>query len=147
MVKKETVKIMAMLCAFYGQGKGEPEAMADAWHIVLQEYSYNEACEAVINFAKTDTRDYATFPAVGKIVQEIEKGRAARGKAVNEVYLAIALNNRSYEDLSAMAKAICPPTLFDEWRAYSNRHADEFCANEAKYKGILRGNLNNLLEA
>lgn len=145
MTKQETIKIMAMLCAFYGQGKGDPEQMATAWHLVLQEYGYNEACAAVVDFARNDTRDYATFPAVGKIVQEIEKTRASRDRAISEVYMALAYNNKEYSDLSATAKAICPPELFTEWAYHCTRHADEFAENGAKYKAILRGNLNNLL--
>lgn len=145
MTKEETIKVMAVLCALYGQGKGDPKMMATAWHLILQDYGYDETCAAVVEFAKNDVRDYATFPAVGKIVQAIEAMRTKRNRAINEVYMAIALNNKAYEDLSETAKAICPPALFEEWKRYSVRHADEFCEHGAKYKAVLRGNLNKLL--
>lgn len=89
MTKEETIKLMATINAFYAGGKNDPRAQANAWHLILKDFDYNTAFEAVINFAKHDRREYATFPAVGSIVAEIEKLTAERMKPVNEVMVNI----------------------------------------------------------
>ena len=50
----------------------------NAWHMILQKYDFDDAKEAVLNFAEHDTREYATFPAVGLIVNEIRKVQKSR---------------------------------------------------------------------
>lgn len=71
MTLKETIQILAILNAFYGQGKADPKMMANAWHVILKDFEYTIAEQAVYTFAKSDYRDYATFPSVGQIVKAI----------------------------------------------------------------------------
>lgn len=103
MKKAETLKLLAMLSAFYGQGKADPDQMVSSWHLILKDYSYEEAENAIIAFAKTDCREYATFPAPGIIVREIEKQHAeeqgSRNRAWNtilrtEKYMALPVECR-----------------------------------------------------
>lgn len=72
MTEKDTLTIMAMLSAYYGEGKSNARLMATAWHAILKDYNVSIAQQAVIRFAREDTRDYATFPPPGKIVAAIE---------------------------------------------------------------------------
>lgn len=73
MTIEETLKIMSMLSAYYGQPKGDAQQMAGAWHLILEDYEYHDAEIAVVEFAKNDIRDYNVFPTAGKFVQSIDK--------------------------------------------------------------------------
>lgn len=133
MTKEETVKIMAMLGAFYSGGKNDPKVQANAWYLILAKYDYKIASKAVLHFAENDTRDYATFPAVGKIVAEI-KAEEARTKApINETIRAISYG-RSYQTLSANAKALITESSYNEWLSIN---AEEFAGMTDKLAMIL----------
>lgn len=118
----ETVKIMGLLGAFYSAGKFNPEIMAEAWHEILKDYDFNIVKRAVFNFAKNDTRDYATFPAVGKIVQAIEDEMRKEQAPVKEVVRAISYG-WDYDQLSADAKAIIS---HEKYKAWKKMDAEEF---------------------
>ena len=122
MIEQETIKIVAYLGAFYGAGKTNPEVMAVAWHQILKDYDFNVAEKAVFNFAKNDTRDYATFPAVGKIVQAIEDEMRKEQAPVKEVVRAISYG-WDYDQLSADAKAIIS---HEKYKAWKKMDAEEF---------------------
>lgn len=127
MTKSETIQIMAMLGAFYGAGKSDPKIMADGWYLILEPYDFETARKAVLEFAKRDTRDYATFPAVGKIVQAIEEEMRKEQAPINEIVRAVSYG-RSYDQLSDVAKRNINETHYEYWL---NMDAEEFskCAN------------------
>lgn len=133
MTKEETVKIMAMLGAFYGGGKSNPEVMATAWHLVLEKYDYAVASRAVLKFAENDTRDYATFPAVGKIVEAIRDEVAKEEAPIKEIVRAVSYG-WGYDQLSADAKQNITQEHYDDWLKMD---AEEF-ANKAN---VLAGTL------
>ena len=114
MTKEETVKIMALLGAFYGAGKSNPEIMAEGWYIILGSYDYTIASKAVLTYAKNDTRDYASFPTVGNIVRCIEDEMAKEQAPINEVVRAISYG-WGYDQLSKDAKELITPLRYDEW--------------------------------
>lgn len=114
MTKEETVKIMALLGAFYGAGKSNPEIMAEGWYIILGSYDYEIASRAVLTYAKNDTRDYASFPTVGNIVRCIEDEMAKEQAPINEVVRAISYG-WGYDQLSKDAKELITPLRYDEW--------------------------------
>lgn len=93
MTKQETVKVMAMLSAFYGMGKSNPEAMANAWHLILKDYEFKDAETAVVKYAKQDRRDYAAFPPPGKIVELIEHEAGRYNRLFNSMYQQIPYDN------------------------------------------------------
>lgn len=101
MTVQETIVILAMLSAYYGEGKSDPEQMVPAWHVILKDYDFATAQIAVVNFAKTDYRDYATFPSVGKIVQAIDAERLKRRAVFNA-----ALSEKPYEELDNQYREI-----------------------------------------
>ena len=134
MTKEETIKIMTMLGAFYSGGKNDPKQQAIAWHIVLSEFSYDDAQKGVINFAKNDTRDYATFPTVGKIVAEIRAVANEREKLIREITTAVQYG-RSYDQLSAGAKGLIPEESYGKWLAVDPM---EFAQKANKFADFLR---------
>lgn len=128
MTEKETVTIMAMLGAFYSGSKNDPKMQAAAWHKILYKYDYSAAEKAVLNFAENDTRDYATFPAVGKIVDAIRKQQHRETDAIKGVIRGVAYG-REYGDLSNESKAIISEPKYKEWLAID---AEEF-ANKTDF--------------
>ena len=103
MKKAETLKLLAMLSAFYGQGKADPEQMVSSWHMILKDYSYEEAENAIIAFAKMDCREYATFPAPGVLINQIEETRKKEHSIKCAAWINI-LNTDEYDQLIEEAK-------------------------------------------
>ena len=126
MTKQETIQIMAMLGAFYGAGKSNPEIMADGWHLILEPYDFEIARRAVLNYAKNDVREYASFPTVGNIVKCINDEIAKDEAPVKEVVRAISYG-WGYDQLSKDAKELVTPLRYDEMLKMD---AEEF-ANKA----------------
>lgn len=114
MTKQETITIMAMLGAFYGAGKSNPEVMAEWWHTILEPYDFEMARRAVLNYAKNDVREYASFPTVGNIVKCIEEEMAKEQAPINEVVRAVSYG-WGYDQLSEDAKQLITPLRYDEW--------------------------------
>lgn len=133
MTKNETIQIMAILQAFYGMGKGNPEVMAEGWHLILEPYAYDVAYRAVLTYAKNDTREYAQFPTVGNIVKCIEEEMRKESAPINEVVRAISYGWQ-YDQLSKEAQANITKEHYEDWLKMD---AEEF-SNKAN---ILRGNL------
>lgn len=135
MTKEECVKILAMLGAFYGGGKTDPQAQVNAWYTILQKYPYKTAERAVINFAENDVRDYATFPAVGKIVQAIKSEITKNNAPIKEIIRSISYGYE-YDYLSADAKGIIGEPMYNEWLSID---AEEFSKRSADFTRRLRG--------
>lgn len=133
MTKEETIKIMAMLNAFYAGGKNDPKMQATAWHLVLQKYDYSVAQEAIVMFAENDTREYATFPAVGNIVEGIKQVQADKDHSVRCVLYNIQMG-QSYESLIA-GKDLITADEFYQWQRID---AEEFAADIEKYEKVLK---------
>lgn len=116
MTKTECIQIMAMLGAFYSGGKNDPKLQAEAWYLVLSKYPYRIAEQAVLHFAENDTREYATFPAVGVIVAEIRKCEAEMDKPIKEIVRAVAYGY-DYTQLSYTARSLISEESYNEWLA------------------------------
>lgn len=114
MTKKETIQIMAYLSAFYGAGKGNPEIMAEGWHLILEPYDFEIAKRAVLTYAKNDTREYGTFPTVGNIVKCIEEEMRKDQAPIKEIVRNISYG-RDYSMLTADAKALISQERYDAW--------------------------------
>ena len=134
MTKEETIKIMAMLGAFYGGGKSNPEVMATAWHLILSKYDYRIASKAVLDFAENDTREYATFPAVGRIVQAIKSEMQREEAPIKEIVRAVSYGWQ-YDQLSQDARQIIRKDKYDDWR---NMDAEEFSSKAGVLAGTLK---------
>lgn len=134
MTKEETIKIMAMLGAFYDSGKNNAKLQAEAWHLVLGKYDYMTAQKAVLNYAENDTRDYATFPAVGVIVKEIRKQQMLENKPIKEIIRAISYG-KEYDDLSEQAKGVVSTKEYNKWLGMD---AEEFANSVAPIETYLK---------
>lgn len=134
MTKSECVQIMAMLNAFYAGGKNDPKMQATAWYLVLGKYDYRIASQAVLNYAENDTREYATFPAVGCIVAEIKKLERQIEAPIKETISAVC-HGRDYEQLSDNAKLLISRDKYDEWL---HMNAEKFNNNSSIYADELR---------
>lgn len=134
MTKTETIQIMAMLQAFYGMGKGNPEIMAEGWYLILEPYDFEIAKRAVLNYAKNDTREYGTFPTVGNIVKEIEAEMRKEQAPIKEVVRAISYG-WGYDQLSKEAKANITQEHYNDWL---NMDAEEFANKANALAGTLK---------
>lgn len=134
MTKEETIKIMALLGAFYSGGKNDPQQQAVAWHMVISKFDYKVAEKAVLNFAEHDTRDYATFPACGVIVAEIRKVQAEMDRPIKEVINRITMG-LDYYGLSTEGQKLISEPQYNEWLKVN---AEEFVNHVSDYEAILR---------
>ena len=134
MTENETLMVLAMLNAFYAGGKNDPKQQVKAWHLILYKYDFNDAKEAVLNFAENDVRQYATFPAVGLIVNEIRKIKNHREGKINEIMLGISYG-RSYAMISQEAKSIISEEKYNEWLAID---AETFSQKAGAYRETLK---------
>ena len=132
---------MAMLGAFYSGGKNDPKLQAEAWYLILGKYDYRVAEQAVLHFAENDTRDYATFPTVGKIVEQINKELETINRPISEIIKAISYG-KWYDDLTARAKELISEDVYHEWL---NMDAEEFANKSHILRDILKGNQQRLL--
>ena len=114
MTKEETVKIMALLGAFYAGGKNDPKTQAQAWHMILYKYDFDIAKSAVLRYAENDMREYAAFPPVGRIVGAIKAETAERNRPIQEVILGVSYGT-GYENLSAEAQCLISKAEYAEW--------------------------------
>ena len=142
MTKEETVKIMAMLGAFYSGGKNDPRIQAKAWHLILGKYPYRIAEQAVLHFAENDTREYATFPTVGKIVAEIKAEQMKIDRPVKEIVRNISYG-RDYAQLTDNAKVLISEELYNDWL---DMDAEEFAYKADALSDFLKGNQQMMLE-
>lgn len=129
MTKQQTVMIMAMLSAYYGRPKTDPDEMANAWHLILGEYDFEVMKYAVVQYAKQDVRDYSTFPAPGVIVKIARAELARRQKPVKEILRGVN-SGSGYWKLSEEAKALISEETYNEW---IDVEPEKFIANQADY--------------
>ncbi len=134
MTKKETVQIMAMLGAFYGAGKSNPEIMAEGWHLILEPYDFQIARKAVLSYAENDTREYASFPTVGNIVKRIKEEIRKEQAPINEIIKAVSYG-WGYNQLSENAKNNISEDHYNDWLKMD---AEEFANRANALAGTLR---------
>ena len=99
MNRQEVTRLLAIISAYYGQSKADAETMVGAWHLLLKDYDYSIAEQAVLEFAKNDKREYSQFPNIGQIIASIKEEE----KSFN-VIRNIALRGGRYEALSEREK-------------------------------------------
>ena len=109
---KETGKIMEVLSAFYGQGKSDIDKMLIAWHEILKEYPYKLVYQGVMQYAKDDRREYASFPAPGAIIAVIETAQEEQKKIANRIFNAL-LGGKPYEELPEEYRALCDRGVYE----------------------------------
>ena len=108
MTQEQTIKVL--------------EQQVIAWHLILQDYDFEDAMNAVLTYARTDRREYAQFPTVGRIIEQIEKVYASKTRAINEVIRSIAYG-RPYEELGVDEKLLISKHRYSDWL---NMDAEKF---------------------
>lgn len=99
MTKEETTKLLSLLTAYYGRQNTDAETTVNAWWLLLRDYNYKIAEQAVLEYVKADKREYSQFPKVGVIIKSIEDEEKA--------FIVIrnyALYGREYEGLPERSK-------------------------------------------
>ena len=99
MSKKEVIKLLAIISAYYGTSKTDAETMVNAWYLLLKDYDYAVAEQAVLEYAKNDTREYSQFPKVGVVIESIKKEEQAFTVIRNHAYYG-----KEYSELSERGK-------------------------------------------
>lgn len=117
MTRDETLKVLGILSAFYGQGKSDARMMASAWHALLKEYPYIVAERAVMKYAKHDKREYASFPPPGVICNAIEAEQKVLYGVRNK-----ALKKAEYQELDTTAREWVTEPLY-EWMMQQSEDA------------------------
>lgn len=143
MTRTECIQIMAMLGAFYSGGKNNPKLQAEAWYLILGKYPYRIAEQAVLHFAENDTREYATFPTVGKIVEAIKAEQKRIDKPIREIIRNISYG-RDYIQLTNDAKALISEEAYGEWL---DMNAEDFANKSNILADVLKGNQQMMLES
>ena len=115
MPKTETVKILSAIETLYPNKKKAKNTQIEVWHIILQQYDYNTAMQAVLNYAKNDRREYGSFPTAGNIIKEIEQVQATMLKPVNEILLSLQYG-APYKDLSTIGKALIDEPRYEAYK-------------------------------
>lgn len=99
MSKKEVIKLLAIISAYYGTSKTDAETMVNAWYLLLKDYNYAIAEQAVLEYAKKDTREYSQFPKIGVIIENIKEEESTFTAIRNSAYYG-----KEYSELSERGK-------------------------------------------
>lgn len=138
----ETGKVMEVLSAFYGQGKSDTNRMLIAWHEILKDYPYEMVYQAVMEYAKNDRREYASFPAPGAIMQVIEEAEAEQKNIVNRTFYVL-LHKTPYGDMPKEQQAICDQGVYERGLKMDE---EELIARQDDFKQMLRKTQKRLSE-
>ena len=92
MTRKETAKVVAVVCANYATSfrnmpKGELESMITAWSMTLGEYEYEKVNIGLMWFMKTDKSGFP--PAPGQIIAKMP----SRSEEMLNEKLALDMHN------------------------------------------------------
>jgi hypothetical protein len=71
MDRNETKRIIQIMCATYpNYHPADLSSTVDAWHLMLEDYSYNEIAVALKAYITSDTSGFA--PSVGQIIGKLK---------------------------------------------------------------------------
>lgn len=147
MTREETVKIIRIMVDSYPNYKpNDLSETVDVWHMMLEEYSYQEVSVALKAYILSDDSGFA--PSIGKLVSKIHAMTAP--KELNEmeawslVYKAIC--NSTYNSVSEferlpplVQKAVGLPDSLREWAMTENLNLEVVMSNfQRAYKAELK---------
>ena len=115
MNKKETAEIVKLMNAYFRQtGTATVATMIDAWHEALKDEEYKTIKRAVVEFAKTDRREYPTWPGVGQIMAAAETVKDTDRKPVAIVFNS-AVDGKPYRELPEEIQARITPERYGKY--------------------------------
>lgn len=147
MTREETVKIIRIMVDSYPNYKpNDISETVDVWHMMLEEYSYQEVSVALKAYILSDDSGFA--PSIGKLVSKIHTMTAPQElnemEAWSLVYKAIC--NSTYNSVSEfeklpplVQKAVGLPDSLREWAMTENLNCEVVMSNFQKaYKAELK---------
>ena len=137
MNKKETAEIVKLMNAYFRQtGTATVATMIDAWHEALKDQEYKTIKKAVVEFAKSDRRDYPTWPGVGQIMAAAETVKDKETKPARVVFSA-AVDGKPYKELPEEIRDRITP---EQYNRYLNIEPERLIAYGKQYRDeIARG--------
>lgn len=145
MTREEVGKVLALLSAYYDKGQRTMSVKATvvAWEYVIGQYEYNVAKRAVINFARNDTREYATFPSAGLIRKAIEEEEAVPRLIFNSAFRGSpyeTLPPRCKEEITEQAYGDIMGNKQEDLLEHKDRIIERLKSNVALLEGARNGN-------
>lgn len=147
MTREETVKIIRIMVDSYPNYKpNDISETVDVWHMMLEEYSYQEVSVALKAYILSDESGFA--PSIGKLVSKIHTITAPQElnemEAWSLVYKAIC--NSTYNSVSEfeklpllVQKAVGLPDSLREWAMTENLNHEVVMSNfQRAYKAELK---------
>lgn len=134
MTRKETAEIVKLLMAYFRNNSSATAAtMIDAWYLVLKEYEFKMVRAAVIDFAKSDRRDYPTMPGVGQIVAKIDEARAAKNKPIT-----MAINSLVYGvEYDALPEDVRKVVGRERYERYARNEPENIIARQTEIRAAM----------
>lgn len=147
MTREETIKIIRIIVDSYPNYKpNDISETVDVWHMMLEEYSYQEVSVALKAYILSDDSCFA--PSIGKLVSKIHIMTAPQElnemEAWSLVYKAIC--NSTYNSVSEfeklpplVQKAVGLPDSLREWAMTENLNLEVVMSNfQRAYKAELK---------
>lgn len=164
MTREETVKIIRIMVDSYPNYKpNDISETVDVWHMMLEEYSYQDVSVALKAYILSDDSGFA--PSIGKLVSKIHTMTAPQELNEMEAWSLVrkAICNGIYNSVSEfeklpplVQKAVGLPGNLQEWAMTENLNHEVVMSNFQKaYKAELKRheelqkmpqNIRNLIE-
>lgn len=114
MNKREAASILEKLRAYYPiRNDLTASQMLDAWYDILEPYEFDTVREAVVTFARTDKRDYPTFPSPALILNGIKTVEQSTRKIINGIMVKLVYE-KEYAALTPEQARMITEDLYDE---------------------------------
>lgn len=108
MTREETIQLLMVIQAAYPNYKPQDKSIAvNTWHMMLDEYEYNQVITAVKSFIATDTSGFA--PSIGQVIEKIHSADTLND-VTDMAAWALVRSSLSYYD-SAKNFAELPETI------------------------------------
>lgn len=147
MTREETVKIIRIMVDSYPNYKpNDISETVDVWHMMLEEYSYQEVSIALKAYILSDESGFA--PSIGKLVSKIHTMTAPQELNEMEAWSLVskAIRNSTYNSVSEfeklpplVQKAVGLPDSLREWAMTENLNLEVVMSNfQRAYKAELK---------
>lgn len=147
MTREETVKIIRIMVDSYPNYKpNDISETVDVWHMMLEEYSYQEVSVALKAYILSDESGFA--PSIGKLVSKMHTITAPQELNEMEAWSLVsrAIRNSGYNSVEEFAKlpplvqkAVGLPDSLREWAMTENLNLEVVMSNfQRAYKAELK---------
>lgn len=152
MTREEAKKIIMIMSTSYPNYKPQDLTMTvDTWHMMLEDYAYNQVALALKAFVISDTKGFA--PSVGQLIDKLQK--ISQPEELNEMQawtlVSAALRNGYYgaeEEFNKLPplvqKAIGAPTQLRNWSQTNTESVENVVQSNflRTYRSVLQRELD-----